>query len=55
MSFEVSQQNELQNFTTKIEKYSHIKLLILSGSGYESFFRCVKREEFLFCVEFYRY
>lgn len=23
MSFEVSQQNELQNFITKIEKYSH--------------------------------
>ena len=23
MSFDVSQQNELPNFTTKIEKYSH--------------------------------
>ncbi len=27
MSFEVLQQNELQNFTTKIEKYSHKNII----------------------------
>ena len=28
MSFEVSQQNELQNFTTKLEKVSHKSIFL---------------------------
>ena len=28
MSFEVSQQNELQNFTTKIKKYSYKSIFV---------------------------
>ena len=28
MSFEVSQQKELQNFSTKIEKYSHKNIFL---------------------------